>query len=279
MPNNPRRTAPGAITKPTPVQKARPAQPPRSIQPPPPRPQVQLKQSPATHAHNRAKQAQNRGAIPHINQHAAHLQRTVQMKMKQTRGANRVVSPAHARTSGVVQPACIGDFFSGIWQSLSSCWSTPRRDQYEEIPDRGTELGRTQTPRVQPRSLPIKMVDQEQKIKNVAYPASVNAVYIAGCALVIFCGADTFDCYHPSGGIYKAGHGLRGNPTRIYYVYRSLPTDSSSIIDDYQRSARFYQADGGRAPLTVLGQRGVKANIWVDVISEREIGPNMGSFI
>lgn len=285
MANNQRRTAPGAVIKSTShnkppssnqprIARAQPFQPRPAPAPLPTRPPVQLKPAgkvPTTPA--------NRGVGPHINQHSAHLQRTVQMKMNQARGANRVVSPSRARTSGVVQPACIADFFSGCWRAMTSCLPSSRQQQYQEIPDRGTELRPTSTPRVEVRTPTLRMVDQEVKIKDVPYPASLNAVYVAGCALVIFCGADSFDCYHPSGGIYNASHGLRGDPTRIYYVYRSEATDSSAMIQDYHRQAALYRLDGGRAPLTVYGQRGVKANICVDVFSDRQIAPHGGTFI
>lgn len=278
MANNQRRTAPGAVNKPAPFNKTPLSNqprvvalvPPRPPQPPiPPRPPVQMKQVPTARGNNH-------GAGPHINQHSAHLQRAVQMKMNQTRGVNRVIAPSHARNSGVVQPACIADFFRAAWQKVSSCWNSAEDQQ--PLINRGAELAEVHRPRVEVRPV-LHMVDQEEKIKNVAYPASVNAVLVAGCALVIFCGVDSFDCYHPSGGTYKGGHGLRNNPTRIYYVYRSLPTDSESFIESYHTSARRYQIDGGGAPLRVLGQRGVKSNIWVDVMSQNEIGPNMGSFI
>lgn len=277
MANNQRRTAPGAVNKPAPFNKPplsnqpRVARvPPRPPQPPiPARPPVQMKQAPTARGHNH-------GAGPHINQHSAHLQRTVQMKLNQSRGANRVIAPPHARNPGVVQPACIADFFRAAWKKMSACFTSA--DDQQPLINRGAELAEVHRPRVEVRPA-LHMVDQEEKIKNVAYPASVNAVLVAGCALVIFCGVDSFDCYHPSGGTYKGGHGLRNNPTRIYYVYRSLPTDSESFIDGYRASARRYQIDGGGAPMQILGQRGVKSNIWVDVMSQNEIGPNMGSFI
>lgn len=313
---------PGAASPPSPHQPrvagARPTQAPTQPRPPQPnRPQPQLKQA----KHVPTPNVQNRGAGPHINQHSAHLQRTVQAKMAQPPAAhktipkpaaqarnggasgqplpshksivqpkftnsaqafraNRVVSPSIARPSGVVQPACVGEFFSSVWRSLTSCFSSPRTG-YDEIPDRGLELRQnTSAPRrVETPVLRSRLVDQEDTVNNVPYPANLNAGLITSCALVIFCGDSSFDCYHASGGNYSGAHGMRNNPTRIYYVYKSLVTDSRETVQEYERNARLFQISGGRAGLTVLGQRGVNGNILVNVMSAAEIGPSIGTFI
>ncbi len=200
----------------------------------------------------------------------------------QLRGANRTVSPLLARSSGVVQPSCfsgVADFFGSCWRGMTSCWNSPRA-QYDEIPDGGVALTENNAPRrVETPMIRARLVDQEDTVNNMAYPGGVHGGLITSCALVIFCGDDSFDCYHASGGTFSGNHGMRRNPTRIYYVYKSLVTDSRETVQEYERNARLFQNSGGRAPLTFRGQRGVNGNVMVDVISATEIRSTLGEFI
>lgn len=274
MANNQRRTAPGAVNKPQPARN-------------------QVQQLKQTRPHV---QQQSSGPGPHINQHSAHLQRIVQPKMVQSTAApklvpgrsilqakiknsvpiaNRVVSPPPgARRAGVVQRACLLDCFRGLFGSSSS------RSDYVEIPDRGVQSSQSSAPiRIETPTLKTTFVDQTQLAKNVSLPASLNGCLITTCALVIFCGDDTLDCYHASGGSFTSGHGMRSNPTRVIYVYMSLDSDLSATVDEYRRNAELYRHSANRAPLTFLGQQGVKSNIWIDVYGPTDVRPHMGKFV
>jgi hypothetical protein len=132
--------------------------------------------------------------------------------------------------------------------------------------------------RVEVRNPTMKLVDEEDTALRIAYPARLNAGYISSCALVMFCGDDDFDCYHAKGGSYKAIHGMRSNPKRIYYVYKALVTDPTETIDEYRRNAELFRNSGGRAQMVFLGQTGVNGNILVDMLSLNEIGPTIGAW-
>lgn len=281
MANNQRRAAPGALNK---------SQPARN--------QVQLKQT-GPHAPQ-----QTSGPGPHINQHSAYLQRIAQPKIVKPKmgqstaapklvsgrsilqpklknvvpAANRVGSPPPgARRAGVVQRACLLDCFRGLFGSSSSSSS---RSEYVEIPDRGVQSSQSSVPiRIETPTLKTTFVDQTQLAKNVSLPASLNGCLITTCALVIFCDDDNLDCYHASGGSFTSSHGMRSNPTRVIYVYMSLGTDSSATVDEYRRNAELYRHSANRAPLTFLGQQGVKSNIWIDVYGPTDVRPHMGKFV
>ncbi len=261
--------------------------------------------------------APGRGANPHLNQHSAHLQRAVQAKMAQPRLAppphvqpnrsnigagNRQNTPAPraiaqakmrnavqakrsaslALSSRVVQPSClsgIGDFFSSCWGKLFGSSQPnpppPNRGHYVEIPE-----VKVPEVKVAVRQAPAHtMVDEKQTVRNVAYPSQLSAGLITSCALVIFCGENHFDCYHAKGGIYAANHGMRNNPTRIYYVYMALKTDTPEYVNAYRQNAGLFRNSGGNAPLTFLGQKGVKGNIMIELRSATEIDPWIGEWV
>lgn len=260
----------------------------------------------------KAAPATNAPASPHINQHSAHLQRVVQAKMAQPRLApppahpkrvnlgavNRQATPiAQAKmrntvqakrsaspvlSSRVVQPAScwsgIGEFFSSCWRSLcgpSAPAAAPNRNQYVEIPD--VKVAEVKAPI---RQAPAwTTVDEKQTVKNIAYPARLEAGYISSCVLVVFCGNDNFDCYHAKGGIFANNHGMRNNPTRIYYVYKALKTDTPEYVNAYRQNAALFRGAGGNAPLTFLGQTGINGNIMIELRSANEIDPTIGEWV
>jgi hypothetical protein len=167
---------------------------------------------------------------------------------------------------------------------LPSCCPPSRREQYQEISDiNSSESTSSESTTSGSKSFkPLTKatwVQEEETEPDLAYPGSVQGGYISSCALVIFCGDDSFDCYHAKGGNYKANHKLRSHPNHIYYVYKVEINDSEKTIEEYRRNANlFRQLAGNRAPLTFFGQAGVNGNVWVDVNSPGDISPRMGSF-
>lgn len=290
------------LIQPVPVQ--------RKVNPRPPG-NMPVKTAPPANAHGR-------GATAHINQHSAHLQRVVQAKMVQPRLAppppgppnrsnfgagnrqnTRIPTPiaqakmrnavqakrsaSPALSSRVVQPSClsgIGDFFTSCWRSVFGSSSgapavAPNQGQYIEIKD--VKVAEVKVP-IRPAAPKATTVDEKQTVKNIAYPSRLDGGYISSCAMVIFCGVNDFDCFHPSGGIYT-NHGMRNNPTRIYYIYKALRTDKPEYVEGYRQNAARFRASGGNAPLVFLGQTGINGNIIVDLRSATEIDPFIGEWI
>lgn len=215
-----------------------------------------------------------------------------QAKMRNAVQAKRSASPA--LSSRVVQPAScwsgIADLFSSCWRSVCGPSSSaapaaaPNRSQYVEIPD--VKVAEVKVPEVKVPEVKVAIrqnpvsttVDEKKTVKNIAYPSRLDGGYISSCALVIFCGVNNFDCFHPSGGIYT-NHGMRNNPTRIYYIYKALKTDQPEYVDGYRQNAARFRASGGNAPLIFLGQTGINGNIMVELRSATEIDPWIGEWI
>ena len=199
--------------------------------------------------------------------------------------------PVPAHSSGVVQPGCfsgIGAWFSSCWNSL---WSSPRRDQYQELTNNTPSISSSSSsvPVVSSSgssrvvvSAPVlrtSLVDEEDTVNHMTYPRTLNAGLITSCALVIFCWDDSLDCYHAKGGGYKENHRLRSNPSQIHYVYMALPTDDSRTIEEYRRNANlFRRLAGNNAPMTFRGQTDINRNILVDVHSMNDIRPKIGGW-
>ena len=242
-------------------------------------------------------------APPHINQHSAHLQRTAQAKMAQVRAVNKPAPPQSplttlkvpvvqrhvvhkpavqakfknsiqaARPSSVVQRACILDGLAACWRGI---FGGSRQENYQQIQDDRRDVEINVPVRVQPIRR-IELVDETVTTLNLPYGITVTGGLITGCALVIYCHDEDFDCYHPSGGVFKSNSKIRRNPNRIFYVYKAVKGDSTQTIESYQRYAQQFRNDcGGNPPLTVYGQLECRADIMVDVNSDSNIQPNGG---
>jgi hypothetical protein len=192
----------------------------------------------------------------------------------------RPANPAGVPFSGVAQPAgccsAIGNCLGAVWNSLTSCFSRPT--QHQAIPlDEIDELTTIQVDR--PTQPDIRHVPEGGSVNDLDYPSGVHGGYISSCALVIFCGDDTFDCYHAKGGSYNPSHGMRGNPTQIYFVYKSTPYDSTECVRKYRANADNFRRSGGNAPMQFLGQTGVNGNVMVLLRSAHQIEPVIGEFV
>ncbi|MDX6271869.1 MAG: hypothetical protein QOD28_3092 [Acidobacteriota bacterium] len=216
---------------------------------------------------------------------AASHKSPVQAKMRragQASVAQRAVSPSSALFPGVVQPA-------GCWDSIVGCWrSIFNRPEVYEVGDSndnhssGSEDSSSKSEglidnhssgsHVVTIRPPSRMVFEGMSVKDLNYPTALHCGFISSCALVIFCGVNSFDCHHAKGGIYNGKHGMRGAPTHIYYVYMTHLNDTDESVANYRKNANlFRKLSGGNAPLTFLGQKGYDSNIMVDVLSADEI--------
>jgi hypothetical protein len=209
---------------------------------------------------------------------AASHKSPVQAKMRragQASVAQRAVSPSSALFSGVVQPA-------GCWDAIVGCWNSYFNPPVYEVMDDSNDnhSSGSHVVTIMPSRRPSnKMVLQGIALYDLDYPTALSCGFISSCALVIFCGANSFDCYHAPGGAFKGNHGMMAAPTRIYYVYLPDESDTPKIVAEYQRNADLFSASGGNAPLTFQSQTGVSGNIMVDVLSANQINPTIGQFV